>query len=294
MEAKRSDKYKVSKLKIFLIILITIIVLVVSLITWSRYASTNGLSVNEYKVVNSNLPTTFNGLKIVHFSDVHYGTTINKKSLNKIIEQINLINPDLVVFTGDLIDKNTKITEKLIKEITESLSKINSKLGKYSIKGEQDYVSDSFIEIMQNSDFIILDNSYDLIYNENGENIYIGGLSSSIKKNIDINKTLDYFNIENVNQNIFSIMLMHEPDNIDDLLESKNINLVLAGHNHGGQIRLPFLGGIISMKDSKKYNDRYYKLADTDYYISYGLGTTNYPYRLLNRPSINFYRLYNK
>ena len=294
MEAKRSDKYKVSKLKIFLIILITIIVLVVSLITWSRYVSTNGLSVNEYKVVNSNLPTTFNGLKIVHFSDVHYGTTINKKSFNKIIEQINLINPDLVVFTGDLIDKDTKITEKLIKEITESLSKINSILGKYSIKGEQDYESDSFIEIMQNSDFIILDNSYDLIYNENGENIYIGGLSSSIKKNIDINKTLDYFNIENVNQNIFSIMLMHEPDNIDDLLESKNINLVLAGHNHGGQIRIPFLGGIISMKDSKKYNDRYYKLADTNYYISYGLGTTNYPYRLLNRPSINFYRLYNK
>lgn len=294
MEAKRSDKYKVSKLKIFLIILITIIVLVASLITWSRYVSTNGLSVNEYKVVNSNLPTTFNGLKIVHFSDVHYGTTIDKKNFNKIIEQINLINPDLVVFTGDLIDKDTKITEKLIKEITESLSKINSKLGKYSIKGEQDYESDSFIEIMQNSDFIILDNSYDLIYNENGENIYIGGLSSSIKKNIDINKTLDYFNIENVNQNIFSIMLMHEPDNIDDLLEHKNINLVLAGHNHGGQIRLPFLGGIISMKDSKKYNDRYYKLADTDYYISYGLGTTNYPYRLLNRPSINFYRLYNK
>ena len=294
MEETRSDKYKVSKLKIFLIILITIIVLVVSLITWSRYVSTNGLSVNEYKVVNSNLPTTFNGLKIVHFSDVHYGTTIDKKNFNKIIEQINLINPDLVVFTGDLIDKDTKITEKLIKEITESLSKINSKLGKYSIKGEQDYESDSFIEIMQNSDFIILDNSYDLIYNENGENIYIGGLSSSIKKNIDINKTLDYFNIENVNQNIFSIMLMHEPDNIDDLLEHKNINLVLAGHNHGGQIRLPFLGGIISMKDSKKYNDRYYKLADTDYYISYGLGTTNYPYRLLNRPSINFYRLYNK
>ena len=294
MEAKRSDKYKVSKLKIFLIILITIIVLVVSLITWSRYVSTNGLSVNEYKVVNSNLPTTFNGLKIVHFSDVHYGTTIDKKNFNKIIEQINLINPDLVVFTGDLIDKDTKITEKLIKEITESLSKINSKLGKYSIKGEQDYESDSFIEIMQNSDFIILDNSYDLIYNENGEAIYIGGLSSSIKKNIDINKTLDYFNIENVNQNIFSIMLMHEPDNIDDLLKSKNINLVLAGHNHGGQIRLPFLGGIISMKDAKKYNDRYYKLADTNYYISYGLGTTNYPYRLLNRPSINFYRLYNK
>ena len=294
MEETRSDKYKVSKLKIFLIILITIIVLVASLITWSRYVSTNGLSVNEYKVVNSNLPTTFNGLKIVHFSDVHYGTTIDKKNFNKIIEQINLINPDLVVFTGDLIDKDTKITEKLIKEITESLSKINSKLGKYSIKGEQDYESDSFIEIMQNSDFIILDNSYDLIYNENGENIYIGGLSSSIKKNIDINKTLDYFNIENVNQNIFSIMLMHEPDNIDDLLEHKNINLVLAGHNHGGQIRLPFLGGIISMKDSKKYNDRYYKLADTDYYISYGLGTTNYPYRLLNRPSINFYRLYNK
>lgn len=291
---KRSDRYKVSKLKIILTILISILILILCIFIWSRFVSTSGLSVNEHKIIDEKLPTSFNGLKIVHISDIHYGTTVDNKKLEKIVSQINLINPDLVLFTGDLIDKNTDITDTLIKEISKSLNNINSKYGKYAIKGEQDYESDSIIEIMQNSDFNILDNSYDLIFNEYNDSIYLGGLSSSIKASIDIDKALEYFNNENANKDIFSVVMMHEPDNIGSLLDKKNINLVLAGHTHGGQIRLPFLDGIMNMDDAEKYTDNYYKISNTNFYISYGLGTTDYPFRFLNRPSINFYRIYSK
>ena len=88
--------------------------------------------------------------------------------------------------------------------------------------------------------------------------------------------------------------MMHEPDNVDELLNKKNINLILAGHTHGGQIRLPIIGGIMGVKDGKKYDKDYYKISDSNFYISYGLGTTKYPFRFLNKPSINFYRLYDK
>jgi len=115
---KRSDRYKSNKLKIFLIVIIIILTLVVCTILYSRYIGTSGIEVKERKIVNSKLPESYKGLKIVHLSDIHYGKTINKKKLNKIIDKINLIKPDLVVFTGDLIDTDTKITNKLIEELS--------------------------------------------------------------------------------------------------------------------------------------------------------------------------------
>ena len=163
---KRSDKYKISKLKLFLLIVLTIIALIGCVFIWARFISTSGLIVNEIKVVKETLPESFNGLKVVHLSDIHYGKTINKNKLERVVEKINLINPDIVVFTGDLIDKDIDITNKMINDISKTLKKIDSKYGKYSVKGNHDYSSDSFLEIMENSDFYILENSYDLIYNE--------------------------------------------------------------------------------------------------------------------------------
>lgn len=291
---KRSDRYKVSKLKVFLIIILMIFILIGSIIVWSRFVSTSGLDVKETKIVNNKLPESFKGFKIVHISDIHYGKTINKSKLSKVVDKIKLINPDLVVFTGDLIDKDTDITDKVIKDLINELKKINSKYGKYAVKGNHDYNSDSFIEIMENSEFNLLDNSYDLIYNSKNESIMILGLSSSIKTEIDYDKALSYFKDDNANKEIFSIALMHEPDNIDELIKYNSIDLVLSGHSHGGQIRLPFIGPLTKIKGATKYYEEYYKISNSDLYISFGLGTTTYPFRLFNKPSINFYRMYKK
>ena len=94
---------------------------------------------------------------------------------------------------------------------------------------------------------------------------------------------------------IYSILLMHEPDYIDDL-NINNYDLVLAGHSHNGQVRIPFIGAIKSTlpSGSKKYYDRYYKIKNTDLYISNGIGTSKINFRLFNRPSFNLYRFTNK
>lgn len=291
---KRSDKYKVNKLKILFVTIFLIFIYIGLTIIWSRFISTGGLEVKEYKIINNKLPESYKGLKIVHLSDIHYGKTIDKRKLDKIVEKVNLINPDLVVFTGDLIDKDTEITDKIIKDLTVELKKIDAKYGKYTIKGNHDYTSDSFIEIMENAEFNLLDNSNDLIYNNKNDSILILGLSSSIKTEIDYSSALSYFLSEGSNKDIFSIALMHEPDNIDDLLTNHSIDLAMAGHSHGGQIRLPFIGSATKTNGAIKYDNEYYKVNNTDLYISYGIGTTTYPFRLFNRPSINFYRIYNK
>lgn len=87
--------------------------------------------------------------------------------------------------------------------------------------------------------------------------------------------------------------MSHFPDNFD-LINDKNINLFLSGNSLNGQVRLPFLGGIIKKDGSKKYYDEKYYINNTNIFISNGLGNPKYDIRLLNTPSINFYRLYSK
>ena len=94
-------------------------------------------------------------------------------------------------------------------------------------------------------------------------------------------------------RDLYKILLIHEPDYINNI-DYSNFNLILAGHSHNGQVKLPFVGGIILPNGAKKYYKEYYKLNNTDLYISSGIGTSQISFRLFNRPSINFYRLTNK
>lgn len=290
MKNKEKKYLKIKNVfKIFLIIIISILI-------YARFIGTSGLKVKEYYIKNESVPESFNGFKIVQFSDLHFGMTTDFKSLDNIIKKINNLNPDLVIFTGDLIDKNLKLSKKDTTKLIEYLSNINANIKKIGVKGNHDYnKNNDFNKIMYESGFEILCNSYDLIYYKGLEPIYIAGFPSSIKEQYDIEATFNYFTTltENDIKPNYIITLMHEPDNIDDLLD-KNINLVLAGHSHNGQIRLPFVGALITPAGSKKYYDEYYKVSNTDLYISSGIGTSSMKFRFNNRPSINFYRLSNK
>lgn len=295
METKKQAK---DKMKFRYKFLIVFILLISSLLLWSRYISTMGFNVNEYKVINNNLPVSFNGLKVVHISDIHYDRTIDNKKLNEIVTKINLIKPDIVIFSGDLIDKDIKLTDIMQNEIIASLKKIDALYGKYFISGNHDFDFSSYISIMESSGFINLNNNYDIITNNKYESIYIGGLESSNKGKPDVEKITSYFNIvsdtpteEDLKKiNIYKILTIHEPDIMLNV-EKYDFNLVLAGHSHNGQIRLPFVGKLYTPTGAKTYYDTYYKINNTDFYVSNGLGTSTINFRLFNRPSFNFYRL---
>ena len=95
------------------------------------------------------------------------------------------------------------------------------------------------------------------------------------------------------NENIsYKIILTHEPDITDEIIKKDNsVNLVLAGHSHNGQIRLPLIGALTTPNEAKKYYDNYYKIGNTHLYVSSGIGVSKVNFRLFNRPSINFYRI---
>lgn len=281
------------KLIIFFVIIITSIVLV---LLYSRFIGIRNIQIREYKIVNKNFTDDYYGLKIVHITDIHYGKVTFDKELNELAKKVNLAKPDIIIFTGDLINKNTKLTNEQADKIASILSKMKARIGKYAIEGDHDTSFKNWSLIMENSGFKILYNKYETIYLENNRYILLSGVSSS---NISINERLketeEFLKSKKEDElPIYSILAMHKPDDIIDI-NTKNYNLVLAGHSLNGQVRLPFIGSIGSKpKGAKKYYNPHYKVKESELYISSGIGTVYSNFRLNNKPSFNLYRIVNK
>lgn len=282
-ENKKTKSKKIIKILFFIIFILIIILL------YSRFIGTKGLKVKEYKIVNENFTDNFYGLKIVHITDLHYGNTTNNSDLKKIVDKVNLIKPDIIVFTGDLLDK--KLNNEELGEFKSTLNNMKSNIKKYAVNGNHD---ENFSEILKETGFTDLNNNYDSLYNSNNSVILFSGINT----NDDINdaiKNINNFlsNEQNTNNIIYKIMLMHEPDKILDF-DYNNYDLILAGHSHNGQITIPFIGSLYKPNGSKKYYKDYYELEGTKLYISGGIGTSTLKLRLFNKPSINLYRLTSK
>ena len=109
IEDKPKKNFKVLKI---------IIILLVILFSYMAYFNSFIIKVKEYSLTDSNLPKSFDGLKIAQISDIHYGTSIKEINLKMIVKRLNELKPDVVVFTGDLIDTSTNHTEKVKSELT--------------------------------------------------------------------------------------------------------------------------------------------------------------------------------
>lgn len=266
------------RIRLWVKILLILLLLISIFFLYSRYIGIKGLNVKEYSIVDNQLPESFYGFKIVQISDIHYKVSTSKDDLNKIVENINRLKPDIVIFTGDLFDNKIKYSSEDYNDLKKILSNINYNIGKFAIKGENDK-SNKWEEIIKDSDFIDLNSKSEFIYNNGINPILLVGINSK--------KDLNNIN----NKNMYSILIMHNPDLIDKIDISK-FNLVLAGHTHGGIIKIPFMGGII--KNSNKYINDYYEIDNTKLYVSSGIGTHKHKLRFLNKPSINIYRLRNK
>lgn len=278
---------KILKFLTFILLFFILVVL------YARYGGTYGFITKEYTLYSETLPDGFDGMKIVHLSDIHYNRAIDSDKIKKIVNEINLINPDIVVFTGDLIDKDVSLSDKDYVTLGNILDEIDAKYGKYAVLGNHDYKGkDNVINVFDNSGFKYLENEYEIIYNQNNEQIFIGGIGN-VSHNLD---NIDSFvnDIETFKSINYKIMLVHEPDISDNIVNNFDSSLILAGHSHNGQIRIPGFGPVYTPEGSKKYYDEYYDLDGTPLYVSSGIGVSMINYRLFNKPSINFYRINKK
>lgn len=260
-------------------ILFSFIIVIVCFYLYGRFINPYSFKVKEIAIIDNKLNSDYNGLKIIHFSDLHYGRTTNINTLKKLVKEINELKPDIVIFTGDIFD-NKNISNKDNEIITEYLSNIEAKLFKFACLGDYDLKNENTIKgILENSNFILLDNTSELVYYESSTPINFIGLTN--EDNINELYNNDYFNIT----------IMHEPDLVKKL---ENTSIAFAGHSLGGQFRIPFIGGIRKKEGAETYTEVYHKVNNTKLYISNGIGTEDISLRFFNTPSITLYRLYSE
>lgn len=271
---EKKKKTKSILVKIFKVFITTFIVLLAIFISL-RYIANLGIVVREYSLKYNNLPSSFDGFKIVQFGDIYYNPYSN--DINYYVEKINELKPDLVLFSGGLKHKDYNLDDASKEYLIKTLKKIDSTVGKYYVIGNND--DDNSIKILNDSGFVSVIDKTEKIYFQDSNPIILRGISS-----------IPNINYEN-DSNIFKINLVYEPDLTDSILEYNNPELIFASKSINGQFRLPYLKGLIKKTGYMKYNEKEYTISNTKLLITGGLGTNNYPVRLFNHPSINFVRL---
>ena len=286
---KKDEKPRRSALSYLLILILAGSLVLI----YAKFIGPVGIKVHEYNIINENIPSSFDGFSIVQFSDLELGTTFEVSDVPKLVEEINSLSPDLVVFTGDIVAPNHSISEEDQEKLANELAKIDPNIGKYSVRGDDDQYTDVYNQVMAKADFKDISNSYELIYYKGLVPIVMYGLDSL---NADAQEYTHTFSYPSKDEDAtymasYRILLAHEPDTID-YVERFNISLMLSGHSHNSEINVPYLRDYYNIKGASKYYSESYKVGGTELYISSGLGTSKYKMRLFSKPSISIFRLY--
>lgn len=268
------------------IIICSSIIIICLLLIYFYYENTT-LQITNYSISSSKIPSEFNDYKVIQISDYH--NERSKRLNNDLIDKLKNEKPNIIVITGDFIDPykfNKEPYINLIKEIKE-IAPI------YYVLGNHEAQFSNFEEIknrVEEQGVIILENETKIIEKGNSKINLIGindpqmAHEKSVNDSTIIDKELE---ISNYNKNLFSILLSHRPETFKTYVKN-NIDVVLTGHAHGGQFRIPFIGGIVAPNQGlfPKYTSGLFKENNTNMIISRGIGNSIIPVRINNQPEL--------
>ena len=250
------------------------------------YWGNNSLTVSRYTIENVKIPKSFDGFKIVQLSDIH-----NKDFGGRLSEKVKELLPDIIVITGDLIDSrktDISVAEKLIAEL-KSIAPI------YYITGNHESRIEAYPElraVLEKHGAAVLDGKT-VDIERNGEKITVTGIDDTTffgSAVLDESKIIFSQKLKELAENRgdgFGILLSHRPELIDIYAEH-GYDLAFTGHAHGGQIRLPFVGGVLTPNQGffPEYDAGEFKKDGLTMFVSRGLGNSLFPFRIGNRPDI--------
>ncbi len=267
------------------------------LILQSYWYGRYNIRVEKHELIFGDLPHQLDGLRIVQFSDIHLGSfSKNSKILTKAVLKINELHPDILLFTGDIV--NNFANE--LKGYEPYLNKLSSKYGKYAILGNHDYGdyslwpdSDSKSKNMDEIRNAITNNGFKLLLNQ-WDTVKIKDTSLCIigVENWGHPPFPQYAKLDVATQNLpdksFKILLSHDPAHWHAAVEPQtNIQLTLSGHTHGGQFGIKVAGIEFSpIYFYQKYWGGLYQSEYQKLYVNRGLGTIGFPGRVEMRPEI--------
>lgn len=265
-------KYSKKKVQILLSIII--------ILPFLFYYNNSVIETTYIDYNNSKLPSSFDGLRIVHLSDLH-NKSFGKNQAN-LIDKVKNENPDLVLITGDIVDRNSKNADNalsLAEELTK-FTKVYYVSGNHETSGSQ---FKSLKEGLEERDVIILDDKQSTI-SIGSDVINLWGISNNSLATLPY----DYDKYTSLDNTEFNMLIAHKPEYLEDY-QNIGFDLGFAGHAHGGQIRIPFINqGIIAPGQGlfPKYTEGINTIDDFSLIISRGLGNSGFPLRLFNRPEV--------
>ena len=269
-------------------VLLFIVIISIGLFAFFKWQN-NSITISEIVFKNDTIPESFKGYKILQISDLHNKEFGSKQS--KILGKIEKINPDIIVITGDLIDSNNTNIDVAM-ELIDGVINIAPI---YYVSGNHEAWSGSYNDLkskLENSGVVVLDNKKTEFFNDRDSIDIIGLADTSFIEsdwleyggNSETKNLLNKLAEDSTN---FKILLSHRPE-LFDIYSNSNVNLVFSGHAHGGQFRLPFIGGLIAPDQGffPKLTEGIHTSNNTSMIISRGLGNSIIPVRIFNRPEL--------
>jgi uncharacterized protein len=269
-------------------IYISLIAIFLLCMSWGFFIEPNMLVVNRQSISIPNLPEEYKNMKVLVIGDVHTGSPfIDEKKLEKIVKISNKEKPDLFLLLGDYVIEGVvggKFVDPSI--TTKYLSRVKAPRGHIAILGNHDWWYNGYKtkQALEKSGIRVLENESVNIARNNEKPLWIAGLADNIERIPDI-----YKSIKNVNSKDTVILLTHEPDFFGDFANNipYQVKLVLSGHVHGGQVRLPFIGAIITPSSyGNRYSKEFIVENGKQMFVTSGIGTSILPVRFLCPPEI--------
>lgn len=250
---------------------------------------TFNFKVDQHTVISPDIPSNFDGLRIVFISDPHHGPVLGQKKLDRLITQIKHLQPHLFLMGGDYIQSKVAQKKQLryLKDFALAIKQVKAPLGKYAVLGNHDHDEvgpDLTRDALRMAHVKLIDNDGLWLW-KGFQRIRLGGVGDMWYDRQLLDPTL-----KPTKPHDFVILLSHQPTFVDKINQAK-IDLMLTGHTHGGQVipinSLPFNTGPLKKKRVKGW----LKVKKTELLISNGIGV-EFPYiRIMNRPQIHLITL---
>ncbi len=239
------------------------------------------ITVSEYEYESEKVPSAFDGFKITQISDLHDAEFGNNHE--RLIKKVQKTEPDVIFITGDLIDsRRYDLSQSLraVEQLTE-IAPVYYVLGNHEVATNEMQL---IYEALENLGVQTLKNESTMI-EKAGQSIVIAGIEDPLMGK-SVGDMLDIAT-KKVSSEQMTLVLSHRPEKFKAYVEH-GVDLVFTGHAHGGQIRLPFIGGLVAPSQGwiPTYTDGIFYETDTTMVISRGLGNSVFPFRIFNRPEI--------
>lgn len=245
------------------------------------------------------LPRSFEGLSIVQLSDLHRSTVVSAAYLEHCVQMANALQPDLMVFTGDYLthalegalrgqmvyDARGRAPE-LLRDVTGIITRARAKLGVFAVLGNHDhwYDADAVTSALRSAGVTVLRNSHAEVH-VGGDRLPIVGLGDHWTEGVDCRRA--FAGVDGP----FTLTLMHNPDFFERWPQS-GAHLILAGHTHGGQVKLPMVGSpVVPSRYGRKYSQGVFRHGDAVMYVNRGVGALFPSVRFNCRPEISLFQL---